>query len=67
LLRSDGVDPVLVLDDVFAELDVGRRGRLATLVADAEQVLITAAVDADVPGELGGVRLAVADGAVAPE
>lgn len=64
LLRSDGVDPVLILDDVFAELDAGRRGRLAGLVADAEQVLITAAVGADVPAELGGVRLAVADGAV---
>lgn len=66
LLRSDGVDPVLVLDDVFAELDAGRRGRLAGLVADAEQVLITAAVGADVPAELGGVRLTVADGAVTP-
>jgi DNA replication and repair protein RecF len=64
LLRSDGVDPVLVLDDVFAELDAGRRGRLAGLVADAEQVLITAAVGADVRAELGGVRLTVADGAV---
>jgi len=64
LLRSDGVDPVLVLDDVFAELDAGRRGRLAGLVADAEQVLITAAVGADVPAELGGVRLVVADGTV---
>jgi DNA replication and repair protein RecF len=59
LLRSDGVDPLLVLDDVFAELDVTRRGRLAGLVADADQVLITAAVPADVPGELGGVRLLV--------
>ena len=59
LLRSDGVDPVLVLDDVFAELDVTRRGRLAGLVADADQVLITAAVPADVPVELGGVRLLV--------
>ena len=65
LLRSDGVDPVLVLDDVFAELDAGRPGRLAGLVADAEQVLITAAVGADVPAELGGVRLVVADGTVA--
>ncbi len=64
LLRSDGVDPVLILDDVFAELDTGRRDRLAGLVADAEQVLITAAVDADVPPGLGGVRLAVADGTV---
>lgn len=50
LLRRDlGDDPVLVLDDVFAELDSGRRERLAALVADCEQVLITAAVGADVP------------------
>jgi DNA replication and repair protein RecF len=63
LLRSDGVDPVLVLDDVFAELDVTRRDRLAELIADADQVLITAAVQADVPSALGGVRLMVtADG-----
>jgi DNA replication and repair protein RecF len=66
LLRSDGVDPVLILDDVFAELDAGRRGRLAELVAGAEQVLITAAVGADVPGALGGVRLAIGDGTVGP-
>ncbi|MEW1952166.1 DNA replication/repair protein RecF [Terrabacter sp. NPDC080008] len=53
LLRRDlGDDPVLVLDDVFAELDSGRRERLATLVADCEQVLITAAVGADVPDTL---------------
>ncbi|WP_420123539.1 DNA replication/repair protein RecF [Nakamurella sp.] len=66
LLRADGVDPVLILDDVFAELDAGRRGRLAGLVAGAEQVLITAAVGSDVPAELGGTRLAVADGSVTP-
>ncbi|GAA1171882.1 DNA replication/repair protein RecF [Ornithinimicrobium humiphilum] len=53
LLRHDlGTDPVLVLDDVFAELDVGRRERLADLVADAEQVLVTAAVPGDVPDRL---------------
>jgi DNA replication and repair protein RecF len=63
LLRSDGVDPVLVLDDVFAELDVTRRERLANLIADADQVLITAAVLADVPAALGGTRLTItADG-----
>lgn len=49
LVRDDGVEPVLVLDDVFAELDTSRRERLAGAVADAEQVLITAAVGADVP------------------
>ena len=53
LLRRDlGDDPVLVLDDVFAELDAGRRERLAELVGDCEQVLITAAVGADVPARL---------------
>ena len=68
LLRSDGVDPVLVLDDVFAELDATRRGRLAELISDADQVLITAAVPADVPGELAGVRLLVGpDGVTAAD
>ena len=53
LLRRDlGEDPVLVLDDVFAELDTQRRERLADLVADCEQVLVTAAVGADVPERL---------------
>ena len=66
LLRSDGVDPVLVLDDVFAELDVTRRGRLADLIADADQVLITAAVLADVPSSLGGARLAVTADGIGP-
>lgn len=45
-------DPILILDDVFAELDAGRRSRLAELVRNNEQVLITAAVAEDVPGEL---------------
>lgn len=64
LLRAEGNEPVLVLDDVFAELDVRRRERLAELVAPGEQVLVTAAVDDDVPGVLAGARFAVADGAV---
>jgi len=67
LLRSDGVDPILVLDDVFAELDTTRRDRLAALVADAEQVVMTAAVPADVPEALGGVRLSVTNQAVTSE
>ena len=46
--------PVLILDDVFAELDAGRRQRLADLVEHAEQVLITAAVPTDIPGNLSG-------------
>jgi DNA replication and repair protein RecF len=64
LLRRDGEDPVLILDDVFAELDEGRRDRLASLVADAEQVVVTAAVPADVPAALTGARFNVADGAI---
>jgi DNA replication and repair protein RecF len=64
LLRADGEDPVLMLDDVFAELDTGRRERLARLVGDAEQVLVTAAVTADVPSVLAGTRFEVADGAI---
>jgi DNA replication and repair protein RecF len=67
LLRLDGSadgEPVLVLDDVFAELDVERRSRLAGLVASAEQVLVTAAVEADVPEILLGDRIDVLDGQV---
>jgi DNA replication and repair protein RecF len=64
LLRADGGEPVLVLDDVFAELDEGRRDRLAELVGGAEQVLVTAAVPADVPEALAGSRWDVADGKV---
>lgn len=53
LRRESSVgDPVLILDDVFAELDESRRGRLAGAVADFEQVLITAAVFDDVPTAL---------------
>jgi DNA replication and repair protein RecF len=66
LLRADGDDPVLILDDVFAELDGDRRDRLAELVAGAEQVLVTAAVPEDVPALLAGVRVDVADGKVLP-
>ncbi len=64
LLRADGDDPILILDDVFAELDSDRRAQLAALVAGAEQVLVTAAVEADVPAELRGVTFHVADGEV---
>ncbi|EST26040.1 DNA replication/repair protein RecF [Streptomyces niveus] len=64
LLRAEGNEPVLVLDDVFAELDARRRERLAELVAPGEQVLVTAAVDDDVPDILAGVRFTVADGTV---
>jgi DNA replication and repair protein RecF len=59
-----GDEPILILDDVFAELDAARRARLAAIVAKAEQVLVTAAVDADIPPELGGHRIRVVPGAV---
>ena len=64
LLRADGVEPVLILDDVFAELDETRRARLAELIAGAEQVLITAAVAADVPPALSGRRFSVQNSTV---
>jgi DNA replication and repair protein RecF len=64
LLRASGEDPVLLLDDVFAELDGDRRDRLAELVGDAEQVLVTAAVPQDVPAGLAGARYTVAGGEI---
>ncbi len=64
LLRADGDDPILILDDVFAELDAERRVQLAELVAGAEQVLVTAAVPDDVPAALAGARFLVAGGEV---
>jgi DNA replication and repair protein RecF len=67
LLRADGDDPILILDDVFAELDTERRAQLADLVAGAEQVLVTAAVAADVPPALAGVRYLVGNGEVVRE
>jgi DNA replication and repair protein RecF len=67
LLRADGDDPILILDDVFAELDTERRAQLADLVAGAEQVLVTAAVAADVPEALAGTRYLVGGGEVVRE
>jgi DNA replication and repair protein RecF len=64
LLRSDGGEPVLILDDVFAELDDSRRAQLAEVVGPAEQVLVTAAVAADVPEALTGARFDVEGGRV---
>jgi DNA replication and repair protein RecF len=67
LLRGDalpGGDPVLVLDDVFAELDGERREQLALAAGKAEQAIVTAAVPADVPDQLAGARYDVADGTV---
>lgn len=67
LLRADGDDPILILDDVFAELDAERREQLAELVSTAEQVLVTAAVAGDVPAALQGTRYRVAAGEVTRE
>ena len=60
LLRADGSDPVLLLDDVFAELDAARREALAAAAASAEQVLVTAAVLDDVPHDWDAERVTIA-------
>jgi DNA replication and repair protein RecF len=57
-------DPVIVLDDVFAELDGSRRERLADAVADYEQVLITAAVEEDVPDRLAAHTVRISAGTI---
>ncbi len=62
--RTGGSAPILILDDVFAELDVQRRRKLAAIVAGAEQVLVTAAVEADIPAELSGRRVMVIPGGI---
>lgn len=64
VLQADGDDPVLILDDVFAELDAARRSRLTARVSDSAQVLITAAVGEDVPAALAGRRMRVTTGQV---
>ena len=64
LVQESASAPVLMLDDVFAELDARRRDHLAERVRDADQVLITAAVADDVPSALAAARYRVADGRV---
>lgn len=66
ILRKDSPtgDPVLILDDVFAELDKSRRSRLGAAISDYEQVLITAAVLEDVPADLAGHIVHICAGAV---
>ena len=64
LLRSSGDDPVLLLDDVFAELDGQRRDRLAAVAAAAEQVIVTAAVPADLPAAMTATRFDVSGGVI---
>jgi DNA replication and repair protein RecF len=69
VLRTDSVtgDPVIVLDDVFAELDRSRRERLADAVGDYEQVLITAAVEEDVPERLAAHTVRINKGTILEE
>jgi DNA replication and repair protein RecF len=67
LLKDDGgvdSEPILILDDVFAELDARRRMRLAEFVQRAQQSFVTTAVAADVPAALEGAQFSVADGEV---
>ena len=59
LLRTEGSEPVLILDDVFAELDSARRQALAGVAADAEQVLVTAAVGEDIPADWDATRIGI--------
>lgn len=59
LLRAEGGDPVLLLDDVFAELDSARRRALAQVAASAEQVLVTAAVPEDIPADWDAGRIMI--------
>ena len=60
----EGNQPILILDDVFAELDAQRRRKLAIMVVSAEQVLVTAAVGGDIPEELAGSKVQVIPGGV---
>ncbi|HEU4806824.1 MAG TPA: DNA replication and repair protein RecF, partial [Homoserinimonas sp.] len=62
--ESASGDPVLILDDVFAELDQSRRGRLAEAISGFEQVLITAAVYDDVPDALRTNTVHISQGAI---
>ena len=59
LLRAEGSEPVLLLDDVFAELDTARRRALAGVAATAEQVLVTAAVGEDIPPDWDARRIGI--------
>lgn len=64
LLKQNGLDPILILDDVFAELDTNRRARLVQATKLAEQTIVTAAVEGDLPEDLNDKRFHVANGKV---
>jgi DNA replication and repair protein RecF len=64
LLKSEGAEPVLILDDIFAELDTTRRQQLTSVTQMAEQTFITAAVESDLPAELLSERFYVKPGVV---
>jgi DNA replication and repair protein RecF len=64
LLVKDGFNPILILDDVFSELDEGRRTHLVQLAQEAEQTIITVAVEGDLPPELMGTTYTVKNGSV---
>ncbi|MEE4025454.1 DNA replication/repair protein RecF [Gordonia sp. PKS22-38] len=59
LVRAEGIEPVIMLDDVFAELDAQRRAQLVAFTESAEQLLVTAAVPDDIPDTIGGARVSV--------
>jgi DNA replication and repair protein RecF len=64
LLKSDGLSPILILDDVFSELDEERRDRLAEIAKGADQTIITVAVENDLPKSITGTKYLVRAGAV---
>lgn len=67
LLKSEGAEPILILDDIFAELDTARRQQLTSVTQMAEQTFITAAVESDLPAELLSTKYYVTPGVVSKE
>ena len=67
LLKSEGAEPILILDDIFAELDTARRAQLTSVTKMAEQTIITAAVESDLPTELLSSKYYVSPGVVSKE
>jgi DNA replication and repair protein RecF len=67
LLKSEGAEPILILDDIFAELDTTRRAQLTSITKMAEQTIITTAVESDLPPELLSIKYYVSPGVVSKE